>query len=218
MIVPSMTHAEVYSELERDRDSLTAWWEHQTARLRRRALKARKFPLCIWLEYKSPRLVEYIILVRIMEKRLRLVIAGFVALRRERDGWSAYTTWANEHRLIAPMVILPHAFKRYAERVGVEETGVDLIRHYFVRNSFSRDTHEQHVVSRSVRYNGEEHLCSCVEEGVLMGQKHGDIFVAKTFITYGMSGARQQEEFDARRRDIPTAEEYYKRHLTHSYL
>ena len=34
-----------------------------------------------------------------------------------------------------------------------------------------------------------------MNDGVLMGRLEGDIFVAKTFITYEMSCGRQEEEF-----------------------
>ena len=36
-----MTHAEVYRELERDRDTATTWWRHHLDTLRRPVLKAR---------------------------------------------------------------------------------------------------------------------------------------------------------------------------------
>ena len=36
MLVPSMTHTEVYRELERDREAVTVWWRHHLETLRRR--------------------------------------------------------------------------------------------------------------------------------------------------------------------------------------
>ena len=40
MIVDSMTHEEVYQELEREREAVTRWWRHQ-------------------LEYYVPRVIEH---------------------------------------------------------------------------------------------------------------------------------------------------------------
>lgn len=37
MIVDSMTHAEVYQELELDREALTTWWHYRKLELQRRA-------------------------------------------------------------------------------------------------------------------------------------------------------------------------------------
>jgi hypothetical protein len=42
---------------------------------------------------------------------------------------------------------------------------------------------------------GEEHLACCVNDGVLLGQQYGDVFVVRTFITYDMCCGQQQQEF-----------------------
>ena len=51
MIVPSMTHAEVYAELDKDRDNVARWFDHQADTYRRKALKTQKFPVTWWLDY-----------------------------------------------------------------------------------------------------------------------------------------------------------------------
>ena len=61
MIVPSMTHEEVYAELDKDRDNLARWFSHQAEIYRRRALKTVKFPVTWWLDYTSPRKNRYLI-------------------------------------------------------------------------------------------------------------------------------------------------------------
>lgn len=204
-----MTHAEVYSELERDRENLTTWWHHQLAAQRRRAMKAQSFPLKLWFEYTSTRKIHYLIFTRIFDKRMRTILTGMAAIRREADGMTVYTTWLSHQRLIAPMVILPHAWKRYAERAKVEKTGIDLLKHYFARNPFGKDTDNQKVVGRSVRYNGEDHLSMCVTDGIMLGQMQGSLFVVKTFITYDMTCGRQQREFEDKRKQIKTDRELY---------
>ena len=57
MIVDSMTHAEVYKELERDRENMSRWWWHQHEGRRRKVMKCKKFPIKIWEDYTSPRKV-----------------------------------------------------------------------------------------------------------------------------------------------------------------
>ena len=209
MIVETMNHEEVYRELERDRETLTAWWYYRRLELQRRALKCHKFPLNVWYDYTSPRKVRYLIYTRIFDKRMRHILTGIVVPRRMSDGWALYTTWLGYQQLIAPMVVLPHALKRYAERAKVEKTGLDLIKHYFVHNSIGTDSHNQRVVARSVRYNGEEHRACCTAEGVLLGQQQGNIFVARTFITYDMCSGLQQVEFESKREQIMSDRELY---------
>lgn len=209
MIVDSMTHAEVYQELARDREAMTKWWHHNLWDQRRRALKCTRFPLQLWFEYTSPRKVHYLFFTRIFDKRMKKILTGIAVLRRTSEGLTVYTNWLGTQKLISPMVLLPHMWKRYQERCHVEKSGVEMVKHYFKNNPFGRDTDNQHVVARSVRYNGEEHLSNCVHEGVLLGQMQGDIFLVKTFITYDMTCGRQQEEFEFRRGLILTPEELY---------
>lgn len=214
MIVDSMTYKEVYQELGRDREALTNWWHYRKMELQRRALKCHKFPLNVWFDYTSPRKVRYLIHISIFDKRMRHILTGVVALRRMSDGWTLYTTWLGYQQIIAPMVILPHVLKRYAERAHVEKTGLDLIKHYFEHNSIGKDSRDQRVVARSVRWNGEEHRCSCTDEGVLLGQQQGGIYIARTFITYDMCSGRQQQEFESKREQILSDRELYDKAKT----
>ena len=209
MIVDSMTHAEVYQELERDREAITKWWHHNLLDQRRRVLKSTRFPVQLWFEYTSPRKVHYLFFTRIFDKRMKKILTGIVAIRRTSEGMTVYTNWLGHQKLISPTVLIPHMWKRYAERANVQKKGIDLLKHYFANNPFGRDTDNQHVVARSVRYNGEDHLCNCVPEGVMLGQVVDGIFIAKTFITYDMCCGRQQEEFEFRRGLILNDEELY---------
>lgn len=211
MIVDSMTHEEVYKELDRDRETLTKWWSYQKLSLRRMALKSTSFPLNFWHDYTSPRRIRYMIYTSIFDKRMRHMLTGVIVPYRTEYGWTIYTTWLGYQKLISPTVITPHVLKRYAERCHVDKSGLDLVRHYFERNNINKDSHDQRVVARSVRYNGEEHLSCCVPEGVILGQLYGDLFIARTFITYDMTCGRQKEEFDDRRKEIPSSQELYSK-------
>lgn len=209
MIVDSMTHEEVYSELEHDRWGMTRWWRHQLEELRRPVMKSTKFPCHFWRDYTSPRKNRYLFFTRIFDKRMKAILTGIGALRRTSDGLTVYTTWLYDQKLIKPMVLTPHMFKQYAARCNVDKKGIDLIRHYFLNNAHGKDSHNQKVVGRSVRYNGEEHQSCCVNEGVLLGQVYGGIYVVRTFITYDMCSGLQQEEFESCRQQILTDREMY---------
>jgi hypothetical protein len=206
-----MTHAEVYAELERDREAMTRWWRHNLDAQRRRVLKSTRFPLALWFDYTSARKVRYLFFTRIFEKRMRKILTGIAVLRRSSDGTTVYTTWLQDQRLICPMVMIPHFWKRYAERANIEKTGIDLIKHYFLHNSHGKDTDNQRTAARSVRWNGEDHLANCVPDGVLLGNVKENIFVVKTFITYDMCCGRQSQEFQHCREQIPTDREMYDR-------
>lgn len=204
-----MTHAEVYQELEREREAVTVWWRHQLDDNRRRALKCRQFPFHIWKDYTSTRKNRYLIFSRIFDKRMRAILTGIGVVRRTSEGMAIYTSWLSDQRLIAPMVILPHAWKRYAERSNVQKSGTELVKHYFMKNPHGMDSDNQKVVGRSVRYNGEDHLSYCVPDGVMLGQLSDGLFIARTFITYDMCNGLQQQEFEDKRSQIITDSELY---------
>lgn len=211
MIVDSMTHEEVYQELERDRESISNWWHHTLWSQRRRAMKTTKFPLLLSFEHISPMRNKYIFFTRIFDKRMKHILTGILVPRRTPDGWSAYTNWLSHQKLISPIVILPHAFKRYAERCNINKTGLDLITHFFQINNHFSDSHNQRIVGKSVRYNGEEHVASCVNEGILLGQQQGELLICRTFITYDMCSGIQQKVLEENRKYIYTDREMYEK-------
>ena len=217
MIVDSMTHAEVYAELAKERDAVTRWWRHQLYDQRRRALKCRQFPYHIWREYTSTRKNRYLFFSRIFDKKMRKILTGVAVVRHTYEGLTVYTTWLGDQKLISPVVITPHVWKRYQDpkRGNVQKSGIDLIKHYFMHNPHGKDSDNQKVVGRSVRWNGEVHQSCCVNDGVLLGQIVDGIYIARTFITYDMCSGLQQKEFEARRGEILTDEEMYEQAKKH---
>ena len=113
-----MTHEEVYQELEREREAVTTWWQYQLAGERRRALKCRQFPMHIWREYTSQRKNRYLFYSRVFDKKMRTILTGIAVVRHTSDGLTVYTTWLADQRLISPMIMMPHMWRRYAERTG----------------------------------------------------------------------------------------------------
>lgn len=206
-----MTHEEVYQELEREREAVTRWWRHQLDDQRRRALKCRQFPYHIWREYTSTRKNRYVFFSRVFDKHMKTILTGVAVILHTSEGLTVYTTWLSGQRLISPMVLTPHMWKRYAERAKVGEHGIELIKHYFLNNPHGMDSDNQRVVGRSVRWNGEDHLSCCVPEGVLLGQEFDKYYLVRTFITYDMTTGMQQQEFEDKRSQIITDREMYER-------
>lgn len=211
MIVESMTHAEVYKELEREREAVTTWWRHNLWNQRRRVLKSTHFPLNLWFDYTSARKNRYLFFTRLFDKKMKRILTGIAVPRLTKDGLYVYTSWLADHKLIFPMVLMPHMFKRYSERVGVEKSGIDLVKHYFIHNSHGKDTRNNRVMAKSVRWNGEDHQACCVNDGVLLGQVVDGIYIVRTFITYDMCGGLQQQEFENCRSQILNDREMYDR-------
>ena len=198
MIVDSMTHAEVYVELDKDRDNVARWFDHRADEFRRRALKMTKFPVTWWLDYTSPRKNRYLISVICTRRNYdRFHGLTILALKREERGYSVYLSYIGKHSLIRKTVFVPHVFDRYAdpERGNVQKTGIDLIKHFVDHQSNGYVLKDQRLAGRSVRYNGRDHRFIAVNDGVILGDVDNGIFIARTFITYEMATGKQYEEF-----------------------
>lgn len=198
-----MTHKEVYQELERDKESISRWWSYKTESLCHRIKTAKRFPVSLTFEHTSPRRVKYLFIASFHEKRMRIYSVSMLALRQMADGLAVYSTLTTMAATsISHSVLLPHVFRRYAERVGVDKHGVELIKHFFLRNRGTANSRNQSVVGRSVRYKDMTHLSMCVNDGVVLGQQIGDVFEGHTFVTYDMCSGLQREEFEKTRQRI----------------
>jgi hypothetical protein len=211
MIVDSMTDLEVFHEIGRDRETVWRWFRTQLRERRREMLKSKRFPKRFWLEYTSQRMVQYMIGVTIFDRRMRGMAVVFMALRRMQEGISVYNTWLDSDDENPQMVLTPHALKQYGKRMGIDKSGVELVKEFFNRNNSCHDSFNQRAVGRSVRYNGEKHISGCVKDGVLLGQLHnGNIHVVRTFITYDMCSGLQEEVFGQYNGHHRTYEDQYK--------
>lgn len=193
-----MTHAEVYAELDKDRENVARWFDHRADEYRRRALKIQKFPVTWWLDYTSPRKNRYLISVTCTRRNYdRFHGLTVLALRREERGYSVYLSYIGKHSLIRKTVFVQHVFDRYAdpERGNVQKTGIDIIKHFVDHQSNGYVLKDQRLAGRSVRYNGRDHQFIAVNDGVVLGDVENGIFIARTFITYEMATGRQHEEF-----------------------
>jgi len=217
-----MTHAEVYAELDKDRENMARWFDHRSDEYRRRALKTQKFPVKWWLDYTSPRKNRYLIGITCTRRNFdRYHAVTTIALRREQRGYSVYLTPITSFSPIKKTVFVQHAFDRYAERANIKKTGLDLIRHFLEHQYGGHVITDQRLAGRSVRYNGRDHKFLAVQEGVMLGDVEDGIFIVRTFITYDMATGLQRDEFSKaqdRLLDMEGEIEYSHKFLKHQNL
>lgn len=210
MIVDSMTHTEVYRELEKDIDEVGKWWRGKRKVLVNIAKWTTKLPRTTWYEYESTRKNRYLVLSIITGHNYGdNSLTGVIALRKMERGYAVYISRFPWHRVVSPHVFLPHMFDQYAnpERGNVPKTGIDLIKHFMERNNYGEISKGDKFSGRSVRYKGRNNICKSVADGVLLGEIVDDIFIVHTFITYDMATGLQREEFEKNRGMIITNEE-----------
>jgi len=208
MIVDTMTTAEVFRELEADRDNVSGWWVHKREDMKKRALKCARFPMTVWWQYTSPRKNSYLVMAAAYgRKYLKQNGMCILALQHTPAGLTAYTQKLNWMHFMDRMVFTAHMWKRYRERINTYKTGIELMKQYFTNNGYGEETEGSQFVGRSVRYNGHDNICLSINDGVLLGERKDDAFIAKTFITYDMATGLQRQEFDAKREAVPTNEQ-----------
>lgn len=210
MIVDSMTHTEVYRELEKDIDEVGRWWRGKRKMLVNIAKWTTKLPRTAWYEYESTRRNRYLVLSIITGHNYEdNSLTGVIALRKMNKGYAVYVSRFPWHRIVSPHVFLPHMFDQYAnpERGNVQKTGIELIKHFMERNNYGEISKGDKFSGRSVRYKGRDNICKSVTDGVLLGEIVDDIFIVHTFITYEMATGLQREEFEKNRGMIITNEE-----------
>ena len=211
MIVQTMTHAEVYQELERDREYVLRWLGHRTDEYRRQALKTSRFPAVWFNEYISPRKNQYIFIIKCLKRKFytnHAIIS--LAIRRENRGFTVYLCKMEESSIVQRAVFVQHVFDRYAERGNVQKHSLDLIRHFFAQQAGGCIIDNQRLAGRSVRYNGRYHRVLAVNDGVLLGDVEDGIFIARTFITYQMATGLQKEKFTTAKDKLLSLEDEVK--------
>lgn len=211
MIVSAMTPDEVYREMELDMPEVSRWWLRQREVLIKRALKMMKFPMNVWYEYKSKRHNRWLVLAMIMGRKYNNTgMTAVVALQKWERGYAIYYTRWPWQVAADRMVIQPHVFDRYGERMKVGKTGIELIKHYIERSPHGESTDNSRFSGRSVRYGGRDNVCLSIRDGVLLGENVNGIFVAHTFITYDMAGGLQKEEFEKNKSKLRSNEQMLK--------
>lgn len=198
MIVDTMTHAEVFREIDKDSGNLIRWVKSHKNVMRRAVMKAHKLPTCFWWEYRSPRNIQYMIGVQAYSHKIyKKTLFAFIALHRGSDGMNAYIFNPPGWEEASRNVITDHAIKRYIERMGMpRDTSLKIGLRNLIENNFEGVyVTNRKAMGRSVRYNGEEYLAACADSGVMLGKRENGIIITKTFITYDMATGMQHEAF-----------------------
>lgn len=212
MIVRSMTPEEVYMEIDRDMQEVCSWWMKKRKELVRIAKWTVRLPRTSWYEFESSRKNRYIVMSVIMGRRYnKASLTCVFALQKMDRGFAVFFTRWPWQMVANRMVLLPHVFDRYADpkRGNVGKTGIDLIKHFVERNAYGEPTRDDKLSGRSVRYAGRDNICLSVQDGVLLGEECGDIFIAHTFITYEMATGLQREVFEQNKGKVLSSVEVF---------
>lgn len=185
MIVSSMDEANVIKEIINDLPNVFRYTNFKDRAFRRSVLKSNKFPLFMDVEYLSPLKNKWLILYLANSKVNigDLCILTYVVTFSTNHGHYAILISFIDSKPIF-IFFAPHFFSRYASRMKVNKTGMELMKHYFRRNS-------GYVYSEC-----KKGICGTTTEGLAFGfQTVGGNFLFKTFVSKQMLKGEQVEDY-----------------------
>lgn len=197
MVTLQMTEAELLEEINKDLPNVVSISNYKDAKVRRIIQKSVLFPIYIHSYITSPRKNKWIILWEARNKKNigDESLISFVCYQETAHGRYAYMpTWADKKLILN--IYPPHFFSRYATRMNLNLSGVDLIKRYFEKNN-------SYAYELGAAAEGRQQIYGSSLEGIALGLKsmEYDIVLLKTFITYEMTKGSQIEVF-ARNEEI----------------
>jgi hypothetical protein len=201
MIIPQMTEAELLEEIKSDLPNVVNISNTKDSKVRRIIQKSVLFPVYLHSFITSPRKNKWIILWEAQNKKNigDNSLISFICYQETPHGRYAYMpTWSDKKLIL--IVYPPHFFSRFAKRMDLSITGVDLIKRYFeINNSYAFESDNEIINNDTYR----QHIYGSSPEGIALGLKAAqhDLILFKTFITYEMTKGSQIEAF-ARNEEI----------------
>lgn len=212
MIVDGMNYEEIQKEVLLDFDNMERYLHWKKKDISKFARRQEKFPCTHIIEWISPKKNRWIIMSVLFKKNIHNgggAVMGAV-IQKYPKGFAAHQVAINFSGWQYVTTYLPHFFDKYAERMNLDKTGVDLIKHFFRHNHVADNDFTKTLSGKGSRDTDTIHMC--FGEGVGMGQvlsnRHA---LLKTFITYDMTSQNQEEVFTDLRIDSKDYQEIHKR-------
>jgi len=196
MLVDSMTSKEVRNEVMSDVEALIVKASHLRHTATRVALKQTKFPYVYIVDWTSPRKNKWLIVFNLYRRNTHKGGAGItgVCLQKYPKGYAAHRWCIDKNKTFFVSTYLPHFFDRYAERMNLDKTGIDLIKHFIRKNTSGQHDYTSELSGIQSRDGNVVHICH--PEGIAMGEEpHALHQIFKTFITYEMAKGKQLDVF-----------------------
>lgn len=192
-----MTESELLDEIKKDLPNVVSISNNKDAKVRRIIQKSVLFPVYLHSYITTLRKNKWIILWEARSKKNvgDDSLISFVCYQETPHGRYAYMpTWADKKLIL--IVYPPHFFSRFAERMNLNLSGVELIKRYFEKNN-------SYAYELGAAAEGRQQIYGSSLEGIALGLKSAehDIILFKTFITYEMTKGSQVDAF-ARNEEI----------------
>ena len=202
MITTTMTPDEVLAQMLADREEIKRECVQYMAKGNCKEVRtAKTFPLRYIHEYTATSVNRYLVMLTFNSRQdLFHFSAGLEAaavIDTERGKMLCAMILNFEDHRLHTFYFMPHLFKRYKERMGYKQDGIDLMRVFFKKNM---DTVHMADYRRKSKDDDTDIMLSCVD-GAVFGYRHPldrCSFVLMTFI----ANDTMQEGYKAKFNDL----------------
>lgn len=194
MLVTGMTGDEIFQEIKADFPNVLQLSDVKVTKVNKIIQKSVLFPIHVHSFVTTKRKNNWIILWEAKSKKHTgdKSLLTLICWQDTSIGKYVFMPSLDDNDM-SLVIYPPHFFSRYAERTGLNLTGIDLIRQFFEKNA---------NYGFDLKYEDSDgHPCyniygSC-KEGVAMGLAVPEkkLYLLKTFITYDMLKGEQIELF-----------------------
>lgn len=194
MYTSTMTADELVDEFTADLPQVISVSDAKQVKADKIIKKSKMFPVYLHAYVKTKRKNDWMILLEAKSNKylgddclITLVSHFDVGAGRYAMFWTSYQG--------KPIHIMftPHFFSRFAERMGVNLTGVELIHRYFKKNHSYGFNYTSDFFGNMQKINVYGSTTEGVAMGVQLNTKH-NIILFRTFITYDMCKGQQIED------------------------
>ncbi len=195
MYTATMTVEELVSEFKADLPQIVEISNAKQAKVDRIIKKSVLFPVYLHAFVKTRRGNDWFILFEAKSKKNMgdNVLMALVSLINMQDGRYAMM-WSSVYDRPQFIMFTPHFFQRFAQRVGIELTGIELIHRYFKINpSYGFNVSRERIGDKE-----KTNVYGSTVEGIALGVRiytESNVILFRTFITYDMCKGEQIEEF-----------------------
>lgn len=194
MIVATMTEAELKAEVMQDMHNVLAFSNFIDKKFRRAVLKRTRFPVYETISHSSRRENNWLLFYEARTRKevndnVRMTLVCTYNTKHGLHAIMFTNTNKQAHLIMYP----PHFFSRYAERMKIELTGIELMKAFFKHNNSYVYEVKRKQLSETTYIN---ECYGTGNDGVSLGflTTEGNMFF-KTFITYDMLKGEQIEKF-----------------------
>lgn len=204
MVLLEMDFTDIVKEIKEDYREIITYLQNKEKKITREILRRTVFPFSFpTTNYKSRNNNKWVVSLKIESRKFQdQKICCYCIVESDRGHYIIRPSVDNEKLIYYVDMFSPHVFARYRDRLNIDLNGLELVEHFFDKNSSyyanSKYYKPSTIRPRECYATAPEEIYTSMPEGVCLGECYDGVNVfLRTFITYDMLKGEQIEQFNA---------------------